>query len=105
MSLRTFKEAAEYLRISTKTLRRHVNSGAIRYINVGRGTQRVHRVFAQSDLDEFTNSRRHRDVAVDQSAFRHRVRRGDGVRGPGWNGLTSFSERYAAKNEAKKKPK
>ena len=56
------KEAAEYLRISTKTLIAHVDDGAIQYINVGRGSKKRRIMFTEADLDEFIERRAQRNV-------------------------------------------
>jgi hypothetical protein len=54
--LRTPREAAARLRCSLKTLNAHVESGALRYVLVGRGTRRQHRMFTDADLDAFIAS-------------------------------------------------
>src|SRR5262245_38763671 len=51
--LRTPAEAARKLRCSIKTLFAHVASGALRYVDIGRGTKRPHRMFTDADLDAF----------------------------------------------------
>ena len=51
--LRTPQEAAAKLRCSVKTLRMHVRSGALKYVNIGRGTKRPRYRFADADLADF----------------------------------------------------
>jgi Helix-turn-helix domain len=60
--LRTPAEAARKLRCSDKTLRGHVASGALRYVNVGHGKKRPHRMFADADLDDFIAAQTRKDV-------------------------------------------
>jgi excisionase family DNA binding protein len=51
--LRSEAEAAAKLSISIRTLREHVASGSLRYVNIGRGKHRARRRFADADLDAF----------------------------------------------------
>jgi excisionase family DNA binding protein len=59
--LRTPAEAARKLRCSVKTLRGHVASGALRYIQIGHGTRRPRRRFTDADLDEFVANQTRKD--------------------------------------------
>lgn len=45
-----------------RTLRAHVKAGAISYVSVGHGTQRVRRLFTPDDLEVFCNHQRRREV-------------------------------------------
>jgi hypothetical protein len=56
------KIAACQLGISVKTLIGHVDDGEIRYINVGRGTKKIRRMFTGIDLEEFIERRAQRDM-------------------------------------------
>jgi hypothetical protein len=60
--LRTPREAARKLRCSIKTLNGHVASGALRYVNVGHGRERVRRMFADADLNDFIANQTRKDV-------------------------------------------
>jgi excisionase family DNA binding protein len=62
IELRTPKEAAEKLRCSEKTLRAHVESGALRYVQIGRGTKKVRRMFTDEDIEAFIESQTRRNV-------------------------------------------
>lgn len=55
--LRTPVQAARRLGISTRTLSGLVDSGELRYVNVGRGKQREKRMFADTDLDDLITER------------------------------------------------
>jgi hypothetical protein len=60
--LLSLPKAAEHLGLSDKTLREHVRAGDIRYVLIGQGRKRKHRMFASEDLAEFVESRRRRDA-------------------------------------------
>jgi hypothetical protein len=51
--LRNAQEAAAKLGCSIKTLKAHVASGALRYVNIGRGSKRQSMRFTDHDLDTF----------------------------------------------------
>ena len=54
----TIKQAAARLGVSERTLREHMRSGAVPYVDVGRGKVRRSPRFAPSDLQEFQNRQR-----------------------------------------------
>ena len=54
----TIKQAAARLSLGERTLREHMRSGAIRYIDVGHGKVRRSPRFAPSDLQEFQDRQR-----------------------------------------------
>src|SRR5262249_31229097 len=58
------KEVADTLGLSVKTLMRYVRAGRIRYINAGLGEHRRRYLFTESDLAEFEEANRRRDVEV-----------------------------------------
>jgi hypothetical protein len=60
--LRTSAEAARKLRCSIKTLKGHVASGALRYVDLGLGKKRVRRMFTDADLDNFIANQTRKDV-------------------------------------------
>ena len=51
-------QAAQSLDICMKTLFGHVRDGALRYINVGRGSKKPRRMFDPIDLADFRQSRK-----------------------------------------------
>jgi hypothetical protein len=51
--LKTAAQAATKLNCSIKTLNAHVAAGDLRYVIIGKGTKRPHRMYAAADLDEF----------------------------------------------------
>ena len=61
-NLYTPKEAATRLRCSLKTLSAHVRSGALRYVQIGRGTKRPRRMYADPDLAEFIERQTRKEV-------------------------------------------
>lgn len=58
------QEVAERLGCTVKTLMRYVRAGRIRYISAGLGEQRRRYLFTESDLAEFEEANRRRDVEV-----------------------------------------
>lgn len=56
-ALLTAAQAASYLAITVEQLLAHVEDGAIKYINVGRGKKRPRYQFDPTDLDIFKDSR------------------------------------------------
>lgn len=60
--LLTLQEAARRLGMCVPTLRAHVKAGAISYVSVGDGTQRVRRLFTPDDLEAFCDHQRRREV-------------------------------------------
>lgn len=59
-SLLSPKMVAKQLAISTKTLRRHVRAGRIRYILIGAGERRQHIAFTEEAIIEFLHRRERR---------------------------------------------
>jgi excisionase family DNA binding protein len=59
--LRTLAEAAERIGVSVKTLKKHIDAGRLRYINVGTGVRHKRRMFTDADLDEFVAAQSRRD--------------------------------------------
>ena len=59
--LRTLTEAARKLRCSISTLNAHVVSGALRYVAVGHGRERMRKMFTDADLDTFIANRTRKD--------------------------------------------
>jgi excisionase family DNA binding protein len=55
--LRTPREAAAHLRCSPKTLRRHVEAGTLRYVDIGNGKKRPRYMFTDDDLAAFIKAR------------------------------------------------
>src|SRR5262249_31954401 len=51
--LKTAAQAATKLNCSIKTLRAHVAAGDLRYVIIGKGTKRPHRMFTDPDINEF----------------------------------------------------
>jgi excisionase family DNA binding protein len=70
--LLTAAQAAARLGISIRTLREHVATGALRYVNVGHGRKRVHRMFTDADLDAFIANQTRKDVPCPSTASRAR---------------------------------
>jgi hypothetical protein len=60
--LRTPTDAARKLGCSIKTLNGHIESGALRYVNVGHGRKRPRRMFTDADLDAFIANQTRKDV-------------------------------------------
>jgi excisionase family DNA binding protein len=50
-------EAAKRLRMSVKTLRKHVRDGSIRFVEIGRGAVRRRMAFTTTQLDDFIKRR------------------------------------------------
>jgi hypothetical protein len=50
-------QAAERLNITIEQLMAHVDDGALRYVNVGRGSKRPRYRFKPADIDEFESNR------------------------------------------------
>jgi excisionase family DNA binding protein len=69
-ALLTPAEAARDLKISVRTLRGHVDDGAIRYIIVGRGKKRPRIAFAPADIEEFERQRRRRKAKIETKPCR-----------------------------------
>jgi excisionase family DNA binding protein len=55
--LLTMGEAAARLGITTAQVKAHVDDGGLRFVNVGRGTEKPRYRFTPSDLDQFILSR------------------------------------------------
>ena len=60
----TPREAAAYLRCSPKTLKAHIASGALRYIQIGRGQVKRHRMIAESDLVDFVHNQTRKEFPI-----------------------------------------
>lgn len=60
----TRQEAAAKLRVSTKTLDKHVAAGTLRYVSIGHGRRHVRRMFAPSDLEAFIEAQTRKDVPL-----------------------------------------
>jgi excisionase family DNA binding protein len=56
-ALKTQAQAARRLGVSIRTLRGLIDSGEVRYVNLGRGKQRQKIMFTDSDLDDLIASR------------------------------------------------
>jgi hypothetical protein len=71
----TRQEAAAELRVSTKTLDKHVAAGVLRYVSIGHGQRHIRRMFAPSDLEAFVEAQTRKDVPLCLSGSRrtHRV--------------------------------
>ena len=63
-ALFTRQEAAARLRVSTKTLDKHVAAGVLRYVSIGLGRQHIRRMFAPSDLEAFIEAQTRKDVPL-----------------------------------------
>ena len=63
LNLRTAREAAARLRCSPKTLKGHVNSGALRYVIIGHGKLRPRRMYTDDDLDALIELQTRKDVS------------------------------------------
>ena len=89
----TFEQAAARLGVSERTLREHMRSGAVRYVDVGHGKVRRSPRFAPSDLEEFQEQTEGAVMAVYKRGeiyyyeFNHR-----GARLRGSTGCTSKRE-------------
>jgi excisionase family DNA binding protein len=75
MGLMTLPEAAEFLRISERTLQDHVAAGEIRYIAIGSGVKRRKKLFDETDLAEFIEGRKTVEAPKCQSTSRKVARR------------------------------
>jgi len=60
--LKTAERAAAKLGCSIKTLNAHVAAGDLRYVSIGKGTKRLRRMYADTDLDEFITNQTRKDV-------------------------------------------
>ncbi|MGH6672188.1 MAG: helix-turn-helix domain-containing protein [Xanthobacteraceae bacterium] len=74
MTLLTVHEAAERLGVSEKTLRGHIRSGRLGYINVGLGDNRKSYRIAESAIDAFQRENEHREASPCQSIGRRTPR-------------------------------
>jgi hypothetical protein len=98
-SLRTLAEAARKLRCSIKTLREHVALGALKYVALGHGKKRQHRMFTDADLDEFIANQTRKDSPCPSDATRGR-RSGNTA---SKSEIVSFSEVQRRRRSAKPK--
>jgi hypothetical protein len=71
----TPREAAAKLRCSIKTLKAHIASGALRYIQIGRGQVKRHRMIAESDLVDFVHNQTRKESPVPCPSSRINARR------------------------------
>lgn len=95
--LLTPADASRYLGISVRTLRAHVQSGELAFINLGRGLVRKHMAFTRQDLDDFINSRRMRQGAVEPLRRASRAKQAEPI------GLDFAALRAKRKEERRKK--
>jgi len=72
--LLTFREVAEELRMSTKTLRAHIASEAIDYVNIGTGARRRRIVFRRKDVDAFLRRQTNERMALTEGGKKRRGR-------------------------------
>jgi hypothetical protein len=70
--LRTSAEAARKLHCSISTLKGHVASGALRYVDIGHGKKRLRRMFTDADLDNFIANQTRKDAPCPSDAIRAR---------------------------------
>ena len=70
--LKTAAQAAARLGCSIKTLNGHVASGALKYVALGHGKKRQHRMFADSDLAEFVANKTRKVTPCPSTAGRAR---------------------------------
>jgi excisionase family DNA binding protein len=99
--LRTPKEVAAQLGCSLRTLRVHVQSGALRYINVGNGKKRERRMFAESDVDAFIYQQSRKKTSDTPLNATHRNSTGTNWVPTGGGFLEQRRERIAAKQKLK----
>jgi Helix-turn-helix domain len=59
--LLTMAEAAAKLGCSIKTLKAHVEAGALSYVVIGRGSKRPRKMFTAADLNEFIANQTRKD--------------------------------------------
>jgi excisionase family DNA binding protein len=98
--LRTMAEAAARLGCSVKTLKGHVASGALTYVNVGRGRERARMRFTDSDLNQFIANQTRK--APTCPSIETRVRRsGTSI---SKSEVIAFSDRRNARPGVKRKP-
>jgi excisionase family DNA binding protein len=95
--LLTPAEAANLLGISVRTLRAHVRSGELAFINVGRGQVRKHIAFTRQDLEDFIKSRRMRQGAAEPVRRAMRARQAEPI------GLDFAALRAKRKEERRRK--
>src|SRR5262249_26729451 len=60
--LKTAAQAAAKLGCSIKTLNAHVAAGDLRYVIIGKGKKRPHRMFTDPDINEFVSNQTRKDV-------------------------------------------
>lgn len=97
VELLTPAEAADFLGISVRTLRAHVRSGELAFINLGRGQVRKRMAFTRQDLEDFINSRRMRQGAAEPVRRAMRGRQAEPV------GLDFAALRAKRKEERRRK--
>jgi hypothetical protein len=98
--LLTQREAAARIGIAEKTLRGHVDSGALRYVLIGHGTKRPRKMFAASDLQEFIANQTRKDAPVWQSSKTKVRHSGDTT---SRSEIIGFTARRSARPSAKRK--
>jgi hypothetical protein len=97
--LRTLGEAAAKVGCSEKTLKGFIDSGALRYVNIGHGTKRPRRRFTDSDIAEFIANQTEKDSPCPSIETRAR-RTGISIS----NGeVIGFTARRSARAAAKRK--
>jgi hypothetical protein len=70
--LKTAAQAAAKLNGSIKTLNGHVKAGELKYVIIGRGTQRPRKLFTDADLDTFIANQTREDSPCPSSRTRAR---------------------------------
>jgi hypothetical protein len=70
--LRTVREAAARLGCSIKTLNGHIDSGALRYVNIGHGEKRPRKMFTDADLDALIAAQTRKESPCPSTASRAR---------------------------------
>ena len=66
----TMREAAAKLGCSVKTLNGHIESGALRYVNIGHGSKRQRKRITPADLNAFIEAQTRKDVSCPSTRTR-----------------------------------
>lgn len=100
--LLTPKEAAARLAITVKHLTELIRTGAIAYINVGRGNKNPRRRFTEADIEDFIERHRRREVCLPPT--RNIRRRSSSISDMGFPSFTALrAARLAEKLEKQKR--
>ena len=102
----TRHEAAAKLRVSTKTLDKHVAAGTLRYVWIGHGRRHVRRMFAPSDLEAFienANAKGRSTVSVKKPTNSPYYRFAFEYRGHRFHGSTKATSKRAAEEVERNK--